>query len=261
MSDRTDPDATLPDDVDELLGAYALDAVDPDERERVERHLAVSPAARAEVDRLTGAIDQVVDADEAAPDGAVPPVDLWDRIAEQLPPRLDRVPTTPTDEAPTDELAARRARRVSRPARVIVAVAAALLVVAVGVALVRRTSSPTASLAEQLQHQADRAASEPGAHTATLTGADPAVSIRVVIDAAGRGYVEPDGLPPLGSDQTYQLWSVDGGPPVSLGLLGADPSVAVVGTGTTPRQLAVTAEPAGGSTAPTSTPIASGTVA
>jgi anti-sigma-K factor RskA len=271
MSDRTEPEAMHPDDVDDLLGAYALDALDPDERERVERHLTTSPAARAEVDRLTGAIDRVADADEGGPDASVPPLDLWDRIAEQLPPHPERVPASWTaatekpaavqEPAAVDELARRRARRVPRPARILAAVAAVLLVAAIGVTLVRRTSTAPATLADQLQHQADRAATEPGAHTATLTGSDPSVSIRVVIDANGHGYVEPTGLPALGSDQTYQLWSVDGGTPVSLGLLGADPSVAVVGTGASPRQLAVTAEPAGGSTAPTSNPVASGTVA
>lgn len=277
MTDRTDHDhRPEPDAVDELLGAYALDALDADERDQVERRLAESPSARAEVDRLTNAMDHVVDAQN---DAMAPPADLWDRIADQLPPRPERIPSPKTasapvaDEqpmvaqpavasagAPADELAARRARRVSRPAQVVLAVAAAVLVVLIGVGVVRRSSSPSTSLAQQLQQQADRVAAQPGSRTATLTGSDPSVSIRVVIDADGRGYVEPSGLPALDADQTYQLWSVDGGTPISLGLLGSDPTVAVVGTGTSPSQLAVTAEPAGGSTGPTSNPIAVGTV-
>ena len=39
------------DDIEELLGAYALDAVDPDERRQVEAFLQTSPRARAEVDQ------------------------------------------------------------------------------------------------------------------------------------------------------------------------------------------------------------------
>src|SRR5690606_35755181 len=37
------------DEFTELLGAYALDAVEPDEREAVERHLADCPRCRSEV--------------------------------------------------------------------------------------------------------------------------------------------------------------------------------------------------------------------
>ena len=287
MTDRTDHDhdhRPEPDADDELLGAYALDAVDADERDQVERRLAESPSARTEVDRLTNAMDHVVDAQN---DAMAPPADLWDRIADQLPPRPERIPapssapasppvvadrptaaqpsaTPPTGAEPgppADELAARRARRVSRPAQVLLAVAAAVLVVLIGVGVVRRSSSPSTTLAQQLQQQADRVATQPGSRTATLTGSDPSVSIRVVIDADGRGYVEPSGLPALDAGQTYQLWSVDGGTPISLGLLGSDPTVAIVGTGTSPSQLAITAEPAGGSTGPTSNPVAVGTVA
>ena len=37
------------DEYSELLGAYALDAVDPDERDRIELHLTECPRCRAEV--------------------------------------------------------------------------------------------------------------------------------------------------------------------------------------------------------------------
>ena len=36
-------------DFQDLLGAYALDAVDPTERDEIERHLATCPRCRAEV--------------------------------------------------------------------------------------------------------------------------------------------------------------------------------------------------------------------
>ncbi|MGH2872076.1 MAG: zf-HC2 domain-containing protein, partial [Solirubrobacteraceae bacterium] len=38
-------------EIEELLGAYALDAVDPDERAAVDSHLAECLRCRAEVDR------------------------------------------------------------------------------------------------------------------------------------------------------------------------------------------------------------------
>ena len=269
MSEPRQPGTNADGPIDELLGAYALDAVDDDERRRVEQYLAASPAGQLEVDRMTSAIDQVVEAQSdtsADPSAEAPelPTDLWDRIADQLPPRLERVPKPEPQPAPgaVDELAVRRAHRNSRTARIVLSVAAAIVVVALGVGLVRRTTmSSGTTVAQQLEQQADRVAGQPGSHTATLTGPDGAVSVRVVIDDHGRGYVVPTGLPALGSDRTYQLWSVDGGPPISLGLLGSDPTIAVVGTGGSPGQLAITIEPASGSTAPTSNPVAVGTLA
>jgi len=284
MTDQTDPrPGPDPEIADELLGAYALDALDDDERRLVEHRLATNPAAQAEVDRMTRAIDEVVDAQvdlEAGHeiDSPRPPADLWARIAEQLPPRPERVPTgvesvppatsvpslTGQDSGmagPADELAVRRQRRLSGPARVAVAVAAAVIVIAAGVGIVRsQTKTTTTTVAAQLEQQADRVAAEPGSHSATLTGALPDMSVRVVIDSEGRGFVVPTGMPALDTDQTYQLWSVEDGTPISLGLLGSDPTVTIVGTGTTPSQLAVTTEPAGGSTSPTSNPVAVGTV-
>ena len=45
------------DDVSELFGAYVLDALNDDERARVDERLAADPDARAEVDRLANAVD------------------------------------------------------------------------------------------------------------------------------------------------------------------------------------------------------------
>jgi anti-sigma-K factor RskA len=60
---------------------------------------------------------------------------------------------------------------------------------------------------------------------------------------------------------TYQLWSVDGPRPVSLGLLGDghDPAVRITLPPATAK-LAISQEPAGGSTLPTGPLVASGTL-
>ncbi len=74
----------------------------------------------------------------------------------------------------------------------------------------------------------------------------------------GRGYLWSASLTALPTDRTYQLWGVIDGRPVSLGLLGSDPKTAAftVSTSSTPSALAITDEPAGGSAAPSSTPVA-----
>ena len=67
-----------PAEMDELLGAYALDAVDADEREQIEQYLEQNPRARAEVTehREVAAMMSLVGGQ--APDG------VWDRIADEI---------------------------------------------------------------------------------------------------------------------------------------------------------------------------------
>ena len=80
------------DEIEELLGAYALDALDADERQEVEDHLATCPRCRAEI-----AAHREVAALLGNPAGDVPavaPEDLWDRISASLqdePPALSPV--------------------------------------------------------------------------------------------------------------------------------------------------------------------------
>ena len=98
MNDHADPS---PPELDALLGAYALDALDPDERAQVDEYLARNPGARAEVDELR----------ETAAALALRPVDDDDarRRSSGTASRGDR---RRADDAtpPADELAARRAR-------------------------------------------------------------------------------------------------------------------------------------------------------
>src|SRR5260221_6653406 len=78
---------TEPQDIEELLGAYACDAVDPDERDAVERHLPGCPRCRAEVAELREVTALLANADAATP----VPDGVWDRIAsslEETPPPL-----------------------------------------------------------------------------------------------------------------------------------------------------------------------------
>ena len=74
----------IDDDLDDLLGAYALDAVNEDERKEIEAYLTRSPVARAEVQRH----HQVAAAIAASPGEA--PAPLWLRIEALLD---DRAPS------------------------------------------------------------------------------------------------------------------------------------------------------------------------
>src|SRR5579864_4152474 len=66
------------DEAAELLGAYALDAVDRDEAEEIEAHLAGCPRCRDEVAHHREVAAALAFAGATAPDG------LWTRIASSL---------------------------------------------------------------------------------------------------------------------------------------------------------------------------------
>src|SRR5262245_64213668 len=82
-------------EIEELLGAYALDAVDPDEREAIEAHLSGCPRCRAEVDAGREVAAGLAQTGAPAPEG------VWERIAGAIegeaPPPL-RLVAAPPDQ-------------------------------------------------------------------------------------------------------------------------------------------------------------------
>lgn len=90
------------DEFSDLLGAYALDAVDADEREQIELHLATCPRCRAEVAEHREVASFLSHAGAPAPDG------VWDRIAEELAPPAPpmRMAILPSGEAVAPETGA-----------------------------------------------------------------------------------------------------------------------------------------------------------
>ena len=76
FADRVGPGDTY--ELDELLGAYALDAVEDDERRRVEDYLEINPRAAAEVREHREVATMLAYTGMEAPAG------LWERIAAEL---------------------------------------------------------------------------------------------------------------------------------------------------------------------------------
>ena len=115
------------DEIEELLGAYALDAVDPDERELVETHLATCPRCCAEVEDHVEVAALLGNSGGDAPDG------VWERIASTLvevppPMRLE----LPTPDARIIPLAERRRQRGNRLVVAAMGAAAAMVIGALG---------------------------------------------------------------------------------------------------------------------------------
>ena len=266
------------DEMDELLGVYALGALDELEQARVERYLAQSPRARQELARYDHVVHALAEAtiEPDLPEGA------WNRLADvlfdravdpavTLPPlRLapdatsdapGRIAQTQPAGAPVVEL--RRAARWPRSA--IVAMAAAL-VVAIGVfgygvrQQQRLRADRSASAEVRLRSAAQRALGDTTSKVGTLTSPQSGAQVRVVIDRDGHGFLLADTLPALPAGRTYQLWSLDASAPISLGVIGAHPTVVSFPGGGAPRSLAITAEADPGVASPSGTPLVAGTL-
>jgi len=236
-------------DIEDLLGAFALDAVDDDERDIVEAHLAGCPRCRAEVERHRETAALLAQGGERAPEG------VWDRIAEALdeaPPALDLAPV------------ARRTIGL-RVAAATMAVAAAVALF-LGVALGRHDSHRLDNidkLAQAIQEAnvnsaAFAALSDPAAEQVKLASADGRSSARVVRLPDGTGYLVPGTLAPLPPGRVYQLWAVRADAKISLGVLGASPGVSPFRMTGPVSAYAVTDEVAGGVATTSNQPVVVG---
>ncbi len=231
----------MSDDLRELLGAYALDAVDPDERAEVERLLEIDPRARAEV------AEHREVATLLAYSGAPAPPGLWDRIAASLeepapPPRLTL--------APVSDLAEHRRRRTRWLGGGIAAAAVAAVIGILGVTVANQGAKiddlQAALTAPSLARTATLALADPAAERVVLTSADGRRRVQVAIEPDGIGYLVAYELPPLPDDRTYQLWGVVEGRVISLGVLGNAPSVVAFAVQGQPTALVITEEVRGG---------------
>lgn len=236
------------DEIADLLGAYALDAVDADEAAAVEAHLAVCPRCAAEVADHREVAAMLAHSGAPAPDG------LWTRIAaslEEAPPAMDLTLPGP-GRVPGDvvDLAERRRRGAPRwlPGA---AVAAALVVVALvaGIAIGRGDTSGDRSeplAATALEDVARHVMNDPEATRLVLRSEESEMEAPAAISADGSGYLMGNMLPALDGSETYQLWGIQGDLVVSLGVLGPSPGVVAFHADPALDALAITQEVAGG---------------
>ena len=279
------------DELRELLGAYALDAVDADEALAVEAHLAGCPQCRAEVEQHRSVAALLGNA------GATAPAGLWDRIAASLdepeqstarpapwvatapsgpldatssspPPRAPSPPDTASEtgaEVVAFPAGGRAGRARPGAATLVAAVAAAcvLLVGAVGVLSFRHQQQRVDDLAAQVaagrdQRSAGDALADPTSTVVRLASDDGQLVMRAVVTEEGTGYLLGGNLPDAGAGSTYQLWGLDERQAVSLGVLGPAPGIVAFQVEDPMTALAITSEAQGGADQPTSTPLVSG---
>jgi hypothetical protein len=264
-------------EIQELLGAYALDAVEPEDAAEIERHLAVCPRCRAEV------ADHREVAGFLGYAGADAPPGLWDRIQVNLsepPPalRLTRVGTDAGSPAGAGAGAGAAAgadgglaevvplgrRAISFRAFATMAAVAAVVAGILGVQVIRldnRTNGLTRNAGVSTVAAAyTAAAANPGARRVSMTSADGTSRVDAVILPDGTAFFHPDRLPALPTNQTYQLWGVIGTTRVSLAVIGSTPRINEFGAPDKVTALAVTAESAGGVAISSNVPVVSGLV-
>jgi anti-sigma-K factor RskA len=296
MSDRLAGDGH--DVVESLLAAYALDAVDLDERAKIEHHLEECPRCRSDVDayrELAGSMGtaMALESTEPLPSG------LWERISAGLSPGSNRSlgessvsgmvpmpklslhsraeapsPTRPWEgqaatgtEPPSLSGADRwRGRRTARIVGALALAASVAAIAVLGVQLSRvngQLSQTKAALAQRGPTASVEAAlSTPGHRIVHMTTPDGVQLAEFVVVPSGQGYMLSSKMPAIPDDETYQLWGIIAGQPISLGLLGHQPRHAgfTVSSLLTPSALAITVEPAGGVATPDRAPVASGSL-
>lgn len=251
----------------ELLGAYALDAVDGEEFTELEAHLATCPRCRAELDSLREVAAAMGNSVEPLPEG------LWSSIASRLPERHDddeppAMPRLVSSEGrssfrppPTDGRNSRRRNVVATLGAI--AVAAAAVAIVLGIGLVRADNRVSGLQAAAGQTSTVSAALRaPGHKLVDLDTTSHTQLAQFVVLPDGRGYMVSSTMPPLSAKETYQLWGIVGSEPISLGTLGDAPRQAAftMAGSKRPSRLSITAEPSGGSVIPTGPVLATGTV-
>ncbi|MFS8203841.1 anti-sigma factor domain-containing protein [Streptomyces sp. CWNU-52B] len=239
-----------------LAAPYALDALEPREHKRFEKHLKGCDSCAAEVRALRE------DAVRLAWSTAAPaPAALRDRV-------LTAVRTTPQEPAHARPQAGARARAQRPPSRarrsgfspflvpLASTTAAAALVVA---ALFGMQASRTQDQLSQERAQAREIAHVLAAPDARAGAGRDAKGqgIGVVASASQHSAVVTSaGLVTPSNERVHQLWLMrPEEKPRSLGLLDGDTPLMVAGLETDATSLAVTVEPSGGSPQPTSAPV------
>jgi anti-sigma factor RsiW len=253
-----DPELT-DQEIQDLLAAYAIDAVDDDERAIVERYVATHPEAEAEVQAFRHAAAMLAYTGGPVPEG------VWDSLAPALAERRRREETAenvvplpsrrPQSEPMPDSPTARGPHRVRWLAAA--AVAAFLLVGGVVAVVVATDSGGGASREDQLAAAARAAGKQPGARNVTLESPDGRALGKVVVLPSGRAYLSSE-LPALGSGRTYQLWALEAGDRLNLGVIGRDPNVVAFRMRGNPDGVAVTDEVTGGVKQSRNAPVAVG---
>jgi hypothetical protein len=249
--------------IGDLLGVYALDALEPDEAERVRMHIQTCPRCAHEVADHQETIGLV------AARGLQAPPAVWDAIATTID---GLVPSPGPLRSPALFRRSRpRASPLRRPSRIAAAALAAAAAAAIGTQAIKVDSlnhrvNQLSVAAEQAGGFQGVAAAlvDPSARHLVLTSTRPGAQKvgELVILPSGTAYLVASGMPGLSNARTYQLWMVVDRRAISVGVMGAHPGTVPfsIDPGVATSAFLLTVEPAGGVVTPTTAPIAQASV-
>lgn len=225
-------------EIRELLGVYAIGALERVEKAEVERHLETCVECAAEVQDHRQVLAALTE-DAPPPTGPV-----WDRIAGAL-----EESTPPLDLVRVSRLSGQR-RSVSLRLAGLVAAAAAVVIAFLGNQVIQQNRRIDSILVTRTESGLLRAAAEasanPSAERIELHSQDESLIANLVVLPDGNGFIVRDNLPALPADRTYQLWALVNSSKISLGVLGTDPGVAAFRVVAPSKGFAITDENAGG---------------
>jgi anti-sigma-K factor RskA len=270
------------------LEQYVLGELSPAEQAEVEAQASRYPQVRQELDELLAGLGAYAEAH-----AVTPPAGMRDRVLGRVLADINAAtpiaatPSTPT-EAPTMRVSASNpnvanaapvAAPVARSSGWAIAASIALLLSLVGNALLytrwqqtnedlavalssqTRFANTTQVMERRLnsvQEQLHVLRSPDEFKMVALAGtpAHPTARARVMFSKAEhRVYVDVQQLPPLPAGKQYQLWALDNGKPIDIGMLTAattaGDSIQQMKDVTNAQAFAMTVEPTGGSAGPT----------
>ncbi len=244
-----------------LSGAYALNALEHQEKTEFEAFIADSEELRTEVTGLSDTavllglssrpvtpspelkstiMDLLASTPQLSPEPALRPVAALDDQRT-----IDRI-ASGAHVAPRRASGRASARWFTRTSTVLLSAAAAAALLVGGIALGSLQTDPLDQLAtaSDLQTEVTDVA---GGGTATLIWSDDQRRSAMLLED----------LPELSADEVYQLWYIDGSGATSAGVIAAtgDRLQLLEGDRSSDDSVGITVEPRGGSEAPTTDPI------
>jgi len=200
------------------VGSYVVNALDSDELDEFEAHLAVCPTCSREVQEFGETAAEL----SLLASGTPPPAELRGSImaaisqvrplppepaAEPAPLEAETPSTAEASERPIDELALRRQQRRTRILSVLVAavIAAALAMGGVVYGLVQSRQAQVAQQTAQTE-----LLTAPDVRTYSTTMKDGGQISFVVSKSLNRAMFIGKDLPAVGNDKRYQLWTLEG---------------------------------------------------
>jgi anti-sigma-K factor RskA len=283
----------MPDELHVLTGSYALDALTAQEREDFERHLHRCPSCDAEVRGLRETAARLAMAKTVRPPARMQERVLAATYrTRQLPPpavervgrahgraRVSRLFARPSSAVSSslDHRASRdhrprsdqrpdrdhrrpqlsRLPRLLRLPRLVGAVAAASLVVAVGLGITQIATQHQLDSAQARNAAITKVVEAPDAHLETMQTSVGGTATVVFSDQQRAAVITTKGMASLPPGRVYQTWVLSSAGARSAGLLSqTDQTNQVLASGVQPGdRIGITVEPSGGTSTPTTTPV------